>query len=206
MINRSSVMLGMALVLGSAHAFAQSEAGRKVRLGVGVGFAMPLGDLSTAPLSYDITRQVPVSLEAGYFIAPHLLIGAYGQYGFAAGGEDSGDGTVRDVSFGIQAQYHAAPRAGIDPWLGLGVGYEILSNRSEQGDMVARGLELARLQAGLDLRVAPAFTLGPFLGLSLDEYTHYKLTRDTYTAFDGAIHPRGFHEWPTVGVKGTFAP
>ena len=205
MINKSSMMIGIALVLGSAPAFGQSVAERKVRVGAGVGFAMPLGDLATAPLSYDVVRQVPISLEADYFVLPHLLVGAYGQYGFAAGGQDSGDATVRDVSFGVQAQYHGAAGAALDPWLGLGAGYEILSERSDQAAMVARGFELARLQAGLDLRVGPALAFGPFLGLSIDEYNHYKLTRGSDTAFDGSIDSKGFHEWLTVGVKGTIA-
>ena len=170
--------------------------------------------------SHVVSGQVPLWLDAGYQITPNLMLGLYGQYGFVTLDSDCSGCSAHDIRFGIQAQYRFRPAGKLDPWLGLGVGYESLSLHQgypeQQGftqpveptsaDSTFRGWELANLQGGVDFRLGSAFTLGPFLSVSLDEFTHQSIDYNYpgVANVDGSIYDKAVHEWITLGVKGSF--
>jgi hypothetical protein len=207
MIKWTSLMLGFGLFFGATTAVAQSESRDRFRVGARLGFALPFGTLNDIGLRHFVPYQVPVALDAGHMIGSHVLIGAYGQYGVAAAGDYAGPNVSRsDISFGAQAQFHPCANGLLDPWLGVGAGYEILRGSSRVLRVQVGGFELVKLQGGVDFRLARAFALGPFLSYSVGEYK--TLTdefgdsgRSTTLHFDIA----GRHEWLTAGVKGTFA-
>jgi hypothetical protein len=63
-----------------------------------------------------------------------------------------------------------------------------------------RQWELANLQGGVDFRVAPGFTLGPYISVSFDEFTHRNDPLE-----DASISNKSIHEWLSRGIKGSFA-
>src|ERR1700694_4191705 len=99
-------------------------------LGLRAGWAFPIGDLSsTATLGDQIAGQIPVWLEAGWRFNKNLLIGVYGQRGFGLS-NNCPIGTSCSTSgwrLGVEGIFNLLPDAAVQPWVGLGVGYEGLS-------------------------------------------------------------------------------
>jgi hypothetical protein len=111
---------------------------------------------------------------------------------------------------GLEAQYHFLPDRSVDPWLGLGAGYEYLSQNltfvsDDPQDSFEttfhgtyRGPEFVNLQAGLDLKPADALAIGPFVSFSIGEFTS-----QTLEGSGASVGLRARHEWLTIGIKGT---
>jgi outer membrane protein W len=224
----SAALLGAVVFLGSTGArvrMAIAEpappAERRVRIGLGFGRGLPFGsyesDTTMRSSSFD---QTPLSLEAGYLIGGHVVVGAYAQYGFMSNGYESpcsywvGKCSKHTTTVGIQAQYHMTTDELLDPWVGVGVGYERLNFHAKPADgatysvtSVRSGIELVKLQGGLDFRLARAFSFGPFVSYSVGEYLH---RTDTFSGAGGEgsqsinLAPAS-HQWLTLGVKGTVA-
>ncbi|HEY8039520.1 MAG TPA: hypothetical protein VIF15_06990, partial [Polyangiaceae bacterium] len=126
-----------------------------VEVGLRTGYAIPLGQIQglppnapagapTADLSKVFSGVIPIWVDAGYRLNPNIYIGAFFQYGIGLvntandatpGCAQSGVScSASDMMFGIDAHYHLMPDQTIDPWVGLGVGYEIASlSASAQG-------------------------------------------------------------------------
>jgi len=182
---------------------ASGAAEKKIRLGLRLGYAIPLGDLGEgAKMSDGISGQIPIWLDAGYMVTPNILIGLYGQYGFVQT-KDCSSCSAHDIRFGLQGQYHVSPAESVDPWLGVGFGYEVLgfsqTVRGVESSGSFKGFEFLNLQGGADFKVADAFTVGPFLSFSLGQYS--KVSSGDFSA---DIEQTALHQWLTFGAKGTF--
>ena len=199
MIRFTGYALGLVFFFGSFSAFAASE-DPKLKLGLRLGYALAQGDfVKDYKMSKLVTGQVPIWVDAGYQVTPHVLVGLYGQYGILRTVDLCTDCSGRDLRFGAQAQYHVLPAAAVDPWFGLSSGYEILTLSDGGQDDTLRGVEFLNLQGGADFRVAQALSVGPFLSASLAEYSH-----DSYASHDDVIQDKALHTWLTLGAKGTF--
>lgn len=193
--------------------------------GLRVGYGIPLGDaVKNGKLSDAVGGQVPLILDVGYRVIPSLFIGLYGQYGFAWVGDDDANVcdspvnascSAHDIRLGIEAQFHFRPRQMLDPWIGLGLGFEWLSSSVESGNTeissTLSGFEFFNLQAGLDIAVADHFHLGPFLNLSFAEFSSVSV--DCSSDFcngqfgaSGDIDNTSMHEWLLIGVRGAYVP
>ncbi|MGZ3474921.1 MAG: hypothetical protein ACXWUG_11955, partial [Polyangiales bacterium] len=202
-----------------------------IELGLRTGFGIPLGKSSESDnpaassdagkLSSGITGQIPIWLDVGYRINPNIYAGVYFQYGIilAKKGTDPGNCpdaascSGSDMRFGVNAQYHLMPDQSFDPWVGVGIGYEILSLKESangrDGKSSAKGLEFLNLQVGGDYKVAPNLGIGPFISFSLGQYSGASVDNgagSTDIDFDGeAGRPKkALHEWLTIGLRGTF--
>jgi hypothetical protein len=178
-------------------------AAKKIRLGLRLGYAFALGSVEEgAKMSEGTSGQIPIWLDAGYMVTPNIMLGLYGQYGFVQL-KDCDDCSSHDIRFGVQGQYHLSPAESVDPWLGLGVGYEIISvSRTLQGTdftVSDTGFEFLNLQGGADFKLADAFTLGPFVSFSLGQYSNQSAGDES-----ASIENKALHEWLTIGAKGTF--
>lgn len=224
-----AVVSGM-LVLGTVST-ARAEG---FELGARVGYAFPMGKLSDQgtnnSLADAVSGMVPLQLDIGYRVLPSLMVGGYVMYGFGIVSDTidkqcdalkalGADATcsAHDVRLGLQAQYHFAPKASLDPWLGAGIGYEWLTfgvhaaraGVSNDTSVTGKGFEFINLQGGVDFAVAPGLGLGPFLSFSVGQYG------ESSTSCDGAgcdasdstsqdIDDKALHQWLTLGVRGTF--
>jgi outer membrane protein W len=207
-----SWLAGLLVLCATGTAFAQDG---KIKLGLRLGYALPtgkVGDISQngatldgGKLSDDISGQIPIWIDAGYMVLPSLMVGLYGQYGFV-GTKNCPSGascSAHDLRIGIQGQYHFMPEQSTDPWLGLGFGYESLGLSETVGgqsfDASINGWELLNLQGGVDFQVIPAFTVGPFLSFSLDQFSSEKSGSQSLD-----FTTKHIHEWILIGAKGTF--
>jgi len=185
------------------------EAG--VRAGYGFGLINPEG--YTDPEGYNdhlyrINNLIPFWADLGYRIYPNWYVGAFFQFGIARGMEGckgytapqqipkcSGD----DLRFGLNVHYHVAPDRGLDPWIGIGAGYEIthwkMTFPSDTFSGEFSGVEFVNLQLGVDYRVWRAFAVGPFLTFTLAQYSNQ---------FAEFIGYHGLHGWLILGVRGVF--
>src|SRR5207237_6458268 len=109
-----------------------------------------------------------------------------------------------DFRLGLDVHVHAAPAGAIDPWFGIGVGYEWLSISESSGavsqDSTLRGFEFARAELGADFAVSPGFKLGPFASFSLGKYSDGS-TSGILGSASGGLGDTKIHEWLLFGLR-----
>jgi hypothetical protein len=185
---------------------------RKIRLGLRLGYGLPLGDVvSGASLSDVYSGMIPIRVDAGYMVTPEILLGVYFQYAIAFVKDSAGGGTCEAVDcsgssirFGIQGQYHLGVGKKLDPWVGLGIGYESAGVSVGDGSTSFNGLEFLNLQGGADFAIADALAVGPFLSFSVGQYSSQGQDPEP-AGYSGSIQDKGVHMWLVIGAKGTFA-
>lgn len=188
-------------------------------VGLRVGYALPLGDAVSGSSYSDFTKGiVPLQLDLGYRIDANLFAGAYFQYGFTGVKFDTGGGDVcsqsgvscsaTDLRFGIEGQYHLMPATAFDPWVGLGVGYEIyhasLSAGGLDGSINVRGFEFVNLAVGANYKLSPNAGVGPFVGLAVGEYTDESTSAPGVPDQSASIDQKGVHMALSFGLRGVF--
>jgi hypothetical protein len=171
--------------------------GLSVGLRFGIGF--PGGNVAPGdPASTVTSYLLPVTLDVGYRLTPHWYVGGYVSLAYGASPAStctSTDGTgascsETDVRAGLDLQYRFIPDAPLQPWIGIGAGWEVLnkvSSDDEEGGGEAEGqsgLEFAHLDLGADLRVAERDKLGVYFRTSFVDF------------LNGSVN-----EWFTVGAR-----
>src|SRR5262249_22043093 len=154
----SHFLAALIVVLAPSSARA-AEPGGSVQLapefGARVGIGLPLGDVSgnngntgaDTSMSTPFGTLVPLIGELGVRVERSFFIGLYVGYGFLSVNTGrQGQGCVQgascdahDVRLGIEGLYHLSPDGPIDPWLGIGFGYEWLSLHGEQSSGTLTG-------------------------------------------------------------------
>ena len=169
--------------------------------GVRAAWAFPFGDLNpTETLGSNVSGQLPIWLEAGWRFTRNIYAGIYGQYafGFSNNCPIASDCSTKGYRLGIEGIYNLAPDAWLQPWAGLGFGYEWLNVSRAGQDSNYKGFELAYVQAGVDLAVSKQLSVGPFGSVSfLGKYT-------SQSANGVSNDISATHEWVQVGLKATF--
>jgi Autotransporter beta-domain len=209
-----------------AVAHADEETGLAV--GLRVAYAIPFGDAQTTTLGgssvttsmYSLDRgMLPVMFELGYRFTPSVYVGLFYQYGVTfppsngcysynsspAAGQGSCDGY--DQRFGVDLQYHLRPHAFVDPWIGLGLGWEMTQLNLSAADATQSSFQAwgpqIDLQLGADLRFSHRIPFGPFVDLSLSEFnTESKYDSNNNgspVAFNGTVHG-----WVSLGLRAQF--
>ena len=103
--------------------------------GLRAAFGLPLGSaLNSAATGEAISMSdvdsytIPLQLDAGVRLGGKWFIGAYFSYGFGGSTSASlcptGDCTANTLRFGGQVHWHPRGNVGVDPWVGIGSGYE----------------------------------------------------------------------------------
>jgi len=193
-----------------------------LQLGLRTGVAVPFGEVENgARISDSFTPQVSIIADVGIKPAPDLFLGAY--VGVAVGGVGNTvkqacdavgvDCTAVGVRFGIQAQYHFNPDGKWNPWIGYGIGLELLgasgSKNNDKLDAGLFGVEYAHFMAGADYRVNRVVGIGPFADFALGQYgsgSVETIQRGVSRKDNGALANPSLHEWLTLGLKVTFFP
>jgi len=174
--------------------------GNAFELGVATGYSQGGGPVGGALAHLeDISGAgAAVELDAAYRINPTFSIGAYGTFSkYATGDQVSGNADVLGASAGIQAAAHLRPDRSVDPWISLGAGWKGLWLNADQGKNTSlQGLDLARIQLGVDYRVTKDAAISPVIGGSLglfvsqdspmtDGYTEINDKKVNFTGFAG---------------------
>jgi hypothetical protein len=203
---------------------------RRLMLGLRVDAAIPLGTIAHYPDPQQTGSekfkdwskvQGGLWLEGGYRITPQFLLGAYLVANFGGVGSELGPDHLAicgagaascstiDVRIGLQGQYSFLPEGSTHPWVGAGIGYEVwsigLEVMGESGSYQFAGPEWLLLQGGADFDVGRA-AMGPFLAFSLGRFTSSSITCDGCSGTtDVDIEKPAFHQWLTLGARGTFS-
>ncbi len=176
-----------------------------VEISVSTGYAQGVGKIGGGMADLDDLAGPggAVQLEVGYRVIPHLAIGGYGTFSLHDSGDAVTDTTdVFGASAGVQAVLHLRPDRSIDPWVKLGTGWKGLWLDPASGKETSlQGLELARLQVGVDYRITPEIAIAPVVGGSLGMFLSQDSPMTTdYTELDNKeVNFTGF-----AGLAGTF--
>lgn len=189
--------------------------------GLRLGAAMPAGNVdSERPLADDVAVRFPVWVDIGYRLNPVVYLALFAQVGIDRAASACTDHvtdalrcTVEDVRLGFEGLAHLTPNTPLDWWLGAGIGWERLEQRTpyNTGDTGLNSVKVVDeyhqgpaldLQAGLDFTVAGDLRVGPFVAYTLGTYLDESCPADKCNkAGDNALH-----HWFTLGMRGTFGP
>ena len=224
---RITLAAGVAAALMCMSLSAHADEERGLSAGVRVGYAFPLGSAYSGRNLSDLEGGAnPFWFDLGWRFNKNLYVGAFYQFamtyppnhscGVSGGVAQSCDGN--DQRFGIDAAFHILPTNLVDPWVGLGIGYEFSRINSEQivGNETSSTYEgwQIDLQAGADLRFSKRVPFGPYIDFGMGQF-NWETQRDqngkTLTdavpnaPFSG--HPNletSVHEWLTLGLRVQF--
>ncbi len=190
-----------------------------LRAGYGLPFGNSVGGEDEEKLSDTVSSVIPLQLDVGYFLSSNLYVGGSFQYGIASladGDSACEDGelscSVSQMRFGVNLAYHFAPESMINPWVGVGVGYETLSLglSGETNDIeveatsTAKGFEFANAQGGVDFRVSDTLSVGPFVTVTVAQYasTSTRIEADGESEEESTdIEEKALHGWLYGGVR-----
>lgn len=189
-----------------------------VEVGLRAGYGIPMGSATGADgadQSKFVKSLIPIQLDALYMINPNIRVGIYAMYGFGSAGDQFNQTcqggvscSLKDMRFGVQAHYHFMPDQTIDPWVGLGVGYEIgsfsASANGQDAGVSFSGLEFLNIQGGADYKVMPNLGVGPFAMFSLGQYGSCSFSGALSSQGDCKIDKTAMHEWLTIGIRGAY--
>jgi hypothetical protein len=196
-----------------------------VEVGLRAGYGIPLGDAAggnpSTSLSNVFSGMIPIQIDAGYRFTPNMMVGAFFQYGIASIASGGGTGTFgaacsqsgvscsgSDMTFGAQFHYHLMPDQTIDPWAGIGVGYELANVSVSQGGQSASlgfsGFQFVNLQVGGDYKVMPNLGVGPFVQFSLGEFSSCSYGGAASSLGSCSIQNTAMHEWLQFGIRGAY--
>jgi opacity protein-like surface antigen len=199
-----------------------------VRVGYTYGFGVVYQGLNLSDAS---SGALPILVDVGWRVVPELYLGVYGQYApvflktYAATCPSGWSCAAQDYRLGVEGDYHFLPQLRFDPYLGLGVGYEILHSSFDGTTIVPqgttyvpatvvehftdRGWEFASLTAGFDWRFSENLGAGPFLLGTVGEYHTQSGAITIRSATQQQAEPvpaiqLAAHALVFVGIRGTF--
>jgi hypothetical protein len=184
--------------------------------GVRAGLALPYGDVAQGgPRVEDLVeRKIPLGLELGYRFNGRIWGELFFDLAPATAASDlcapGIECSASDFRIGLAFLLRMAPRAFLDPWLGAGVGVEVLNvegrNAAAGGvpyEWSWFGFELPFVEAGLDLAVTSRFTLGPWVSATIARFTSDSARASGSDTATGSIADRARHGWYSGGIKAT---
>lgn len=193
-------------------------------MAIRTGVAFPSGKATAAPgdsLARRYSTQWPLHLDMGAKVTEHVNVGGYFTMAFGAEGNDRAiedycndddSNFENDIScssygvrFGVQAQYHFLPDQVTNPWLGYGIGIESATQRlldeprGYDEQTTATGITYAKLDAGLDLRLAVG--LGLYAEAAIGRFNDSSTQINGQEVHEGKIDERAWHTWLTMGAR-----
>jgi hypothetical protein len=173
-------------------------------VGVGAGYSQGVGNVGANVPSLTDSGGPGTSLELdlGWRIDPHFLVGVYGTGAWLSTGDSPGNAFNNwTATAGVQGNYHFLPGESFDPWIGVGTGWRGYWVNRPQGRDSRHGLDLARLQVGVDVPVTKGVTVSPFVGATASLFLTQQLAQES--SFSD-IQDRKVNFFLNAGVLGRF--
>jgi hypothetical protein len=149
-----------------------------VEITLGGGFSQGFGSVSEhgTRLKDVASSGNTLQLGVGYRLDPHLMLGGYVEGALYRPAHGSfGDRRNFAAATGFQAQYHTMPFGRFDPWFGAGTGWRAYWMVDDaEGTSTLHGVDLARLQAGVDCHITESLMVAPTLGLTFTAFLFEK--------------------------------
>jgi len=176
-----------------------------VELTIGTGYTQGFGNVATnQPKLSDVAKAGGI-VQGGvrYRIIPQLTLGVYGSWGmFGRGDQADPTGHEYTSTAGVQADWHFLPGGSeFDPWVSLGSGWRGYWMTADRGTTAMHGMEIAKLQVGLDYRIDQHVAISPVIGADLSTFFSQS-TPDTQ-AFRNLSSP-DVNTFVFAGLQGRF--
>jgi opacity protein-like surface antigen len=181
-----------------------SESG--VSVGIRVGYAIPVGEAASGvAMSDSYSSQLPFVLDLGYRFNPNFYFGLIVDGALLTVADQACPESASCSGFGsrvgLNAQYRFIPRGPIDPWVGAGLGVELLSQTISLGgvdeELTFFGLELIQLQGGADFMATLQLRVGLYGRISVAQYLNSRLNHEDAKS----IESKALHSWLEVGLR-----
>jgi len=173
-----------------------------LEIAIGGNYTQGFGDLGGGMASaQDVSGPGGgIELQLGYRATPHLGLGLYATAAAYEQGADVFD--VGSASVGLRADWHFRPDRATDPWISIGTGFRALGMTGSDGvDRGLRGVDLARVQLGVDHRLSNSVSIAPVFGLTASMYGEMKDDMDDRFR---EIADKDVHISVTGGLLGRF--
>jgi hypothetical protein len=169
-----------------------------LEIAIGGGYMRSAGDIGRGHAAVDDYAEGGGGAEVAvmYRMSSHLAIGLYGTLSGYNVGHAVAPTTDLAIgaTAGVKADWHFRPHTRIDPWVSIGAGWRALWLGADEGtERTLQGIEMTRVQLGVDYRITPTFALAPYIGASAAMF----LAEDTMTA-------NGYDEISSNEVNWTF--
>lgn len=207
-------LLLAAALLAPALALAQAPAESGPLFALRGGAGLPDGRVARGgPVISDLVeRKFPLGFEVGYRLSGRF----WAQLGFELAPATPAPAlcaatacSASAVRVGAQLVMRLLPGAWLDPWVGAGVGVEVLNAEGRDAASGARtewswaGVELPFLEAGADVALSDRIALGPWASISFARYTSDSVRVGEAAAVSGAVRGRALHRWVSGGLQAT---
>jgi hypothetical protein len=174
---------------------------------VNTGYTQGFGAIHARPggAVSDVARGgIGVGFGLGYRAIPELSVSVTGQFQELGRAAEQPLGTrVRGAAIGVEGRLHTRPYERLDPWVALGTGYRMLwvAPEGTNNNVLHHGLQLARAQVGLDVRVSRDVAIGPMIGGDIDLF----IWRNPEGPAGNAVLPdKELSTFVFAGVQGRF--
>lgn len=177
---------------------------RAVEVVVGGGYTQGAGGAGGVGDVEDLTGAGGgIELGIGARLSPRFAVGVYGTLARFQRGDAIAEGSrAYAATAGLQMTWHGRTARSLDPWISLGAGWREL--RLSPRDMPAstvHGVELVRLQLGLDYRFSRRLAVSPVIGGSVAMFLAENIaTMEGFTS----IHGNRVNVYGFTGVLGRF--
>ena len=184
-ITSAAFAMGILAVSTMAHAEGKDEAQESktsttapikdaVELTIATGYSQGFGDIASKKPSLGDLGKAGGGIQGGvgYRVLPQLTLGLYGSWSmYGRGDQADPTGHVYSSTAGVQADWHFMPASHeLDPWISLGSGWRGYWMTADRGTTSMHGMELAKLQVGLDYRIAKQVAISPVVGVDLSTF------------------------------------
>ena len=142
-------------------------------LALGAGYTQGAGGAGMIGAIEDLAGPGgTVELQLGYRASAQFAAGFYGTVARFRHGDTIGDGSrAYGATAGLQAVFHSTTNRSVDPWLSVGAGWRGLwLDRVGARPSSMQGIELLRLQFGIDYRFTAKLAVAPVIAVSLSMF------------------------------------
>jgi len=220
----SGMDYGASAPSASERAYLKAREGLQMAFSTGLRF--PMGDATGASgdtLAARYSYQLPLVLDIGSKVTRHVHVGGYAGFAYGVEGnadavedycdDDDGD-LANDIScatyaykLGLQAQYHFAPSARYNPWVGYGTGVELVSQslndstRRFEERTLSTALTVAKVDLGVDFRSRSGIGLGLYSEASVGRFVHSRTEINGEATYVGKVEDPAWHVWLGAGLR-----
>jgi hypothetical protein len=170
---------------------------------LGGGYTQGVGGAGMIGSVQDLTGPGgSVELQLAYRRGARFSTGVYGTLAWFQHGDAIADGSrTYGATAGVQAAWHASDNRSIDPWIGVGVGWRGLwVTHMDARPSSMHGIELLRVQTGIDYRITPRLAIAPVIAASLSIFLIESAAMPEFTSVqDKRLNLYGF-----AGFMGRF--
>lgn len=174
-----AALLALAMAAATGRAGANPDEFPRTQFGLRLGAGTFVGHVdgaATASMHDVVPALVPVVADVGVRLTDSLYVGGFAQYAFGLVSKcpQYHECTAGQARLGLQVAWTFQPDAAMQPWLGVGAGYDLFTLTEIYSiyrmDGGARGFEYFNVQGGFDYKVGRDGRIGPFFSIALGSY------------------------------------